>query len=298
MPEKCLIGCPHLSLRELHEWTDRIGDALKSSGRSRVAVDTVLVAPPQVLKAFRADTDAYQRLRATGARVSATCCEDYMNNRFCASQAVVTNSNKLRAFTNARMFLDDELAEIIATGRAPVRGERRRRSTKEGGGLRPLTPRPHSSSQDIFQGRPVFPARTGGEAVVSRVGFNSLACFYDAMLEEARTALCGDHDNRELFGKELTGKMLCAPRTIGSTSAGATWEFVARRGLAPKAILFAEPIDSLAAAGLAVADVWAGRRIGAVDRLGAAFLDTVENGDRVEVREDGTVVVPRADPGS
>jgi predicted aconitase with swiveling domain len=142
-----------------------------------------------------------------------------------------------------------------------------------------------------FKGRAVLAGNLEGRVVVSHQGFSSLASFYRSMLTEAETAVCSDQDNKDLFGKELTGRIVCAPKTTGSTSAGATWLTVARMGIAPEAMLFSEHIDSLAAAGLVLAEVWGGRRIYAVDGLGHAFLDTVEDGQVVEIREDGTVVV-------
>jgi predicted aconitase with swiveling domain len=137
----------------------------------------------------------------------------------------------------------------------------------------------------------VLPGNVEGTAVVSHQGFSSLASFYQSMLKEAVTAVCSDQDNKDLFGKELTGRVVCVPKTTGSTSAGATWLTVARTGIAPKAMLFSEHIDSLAAAGLALGEVWGGQRIVAVDELGDEFLSAVEDGQTVEIRADGTVVV-------
>ena len=115
-PQKCLIGCPHLSLGELHRWTEDIARGLKQHGRDRVAVDTVLCAAPQVIDLFRAEKASYDLLVSFGVRLSPSCPEAYMTNQSCAAEAVVTNSNKLRAFTPARMFLDRDLVQIIATG--------------------------------------------------------------------------------------------------------------------------------------------------------------------------------------
>jgi predicted aconitase with swiveling domain len=128
-----------------------------------------------------------------------------------------------------------------------------------------------------FKGRVILPGRLQGEAVVTREGFNTLAELHTSVLEGAPSA--------------VTGKILCLPRTIGSTSAGATWEAAARMGLAPKAMLFSLSIDSLAAAGLILADVWAQKRICTIDRLGERFLDSVTDGTRIEIHEDGTVWV-------
>ncbi len=130
-----------------------------------------------------------------------------------------------------------------------------------------------------------------GEALVSRIGFNSLACFYQSILSGATSAICSDQDNGELYGKTLTDKIICLPRTIGSTSAGSTWEHVARSGIAPRALLFSEHIDSLAAAGLAIVAVWTDKRICAVDQLGPEFLDYVRDNQWIEIRREGTVIV-------
>jgi len=115
-PEKCMIGCPHLSLRELYWWNDNIDKALKAAGKDRVAIETVICAAPQVINKFKEDQEAYARFELTGAILSNICIEAYMNNQLCARDAVVTNSNKFRTFTPARMFLDQELIQIIVNG--------------------------------------------------------------------------------------------------------------------------------------------------------------------------------------
>jgi len=115
-PQKCLVGCPHLSLRELEWWDEKIHAALEAHGKKRVSVNTVLCAAPQVLKEFKADKARYENLKDVGVRLSETCIEAYMDNQLCAREAVITNSNKLRAFTPARMFLDEDLVEVIVTG--------------------------------------------------------------------------------------------------------------------------------------------------------------------------------------
>jgi predicted aconitase len=116
MPRKCLIGCPHLSLRELYWWADHIREALRAEDRDTVAVHTVLCAAPQVLQAFKADREIYPQLRQAGVRLSGTCAEAYMDNPLCAEEPVVTNSCKLSAFTTARMFPDEELLGVIVSG--------------------------------------------------------------------------------------------------------------------------------------------------------------------------------------
>jgi predicted aconitase with swiveling domain len=141
----------------------------------------------------------------------------------------------------------------------------------------------------IFQGRPILPGSAVGEAVVSRQGFNAYACFYDCLGENATLAICAHAGNSGLYGKQLSGKIICLPTTTGSTSAGAAWMRVAQLGIAPKAMLFTNPIDSLTAGGLLAADIWTNARILTIDRLGEEFLSTVNTGDHVQITEDGQV---------
>lgn len=143
----------------------------------------------------------------------------------------------------------------------------------------------------IFKGRPILPANLDGVALVSHTGFNTLACFFQSILTEAETAICSDQDNPEIFGKILTNRIVCIPKSIGSTSAGATWDCVAKRNIAPKAMLFSKRIDSLSAAGMILAEIWAGRRICTVDYLGDEFLQCVKTGQLIEILDDGTVSI-------
>ena len=147
-----------------------------------------------------------------------------------------------------------------------------------------------------FKGRAILPGNLEGEALVTHVGFNAYASFYTSIHVQVETAQCADSGNQELYGKNLTDKIICLPNTIGSTSAGAVWQRVAQLGVAPRAMLFSRRIDSLAAGGLIVADVWAGIRICAVDQLGDEFLESVKDGDLIVIREDGTVTVQNEPP--
>jgi len=141
----------------------------------------------------------------------------------------------------------------------------------------------------LFKGRAVVPGDVDGEAIVSRVGFNTYASFYDSIHFPGDQARCADTSNRDLYGKILTDKIICLPKTTGSTSAGAVWQRIVKLGVAPKAVLFSQHIDSIAAGGLVVTDLWAGKKITTVDQLGDEFLDTVSDGDWIEVRADGAV---------
>ena len=141
-----------------------------------------------------------------------------------------------------------------------------------------------------FHGRPVMAGDLRGEALVSHRPFNTLASLLRSLTMGSRTAVCSDQDNLELRGKVLTGKLLCLPQTIGSTAAGLVLETAAHRGIAPRALLFSGPVDTLAASGVILADVWLGKRIVVVDRLGQEFLEHVRDGQQLEVRADGTVI--------
>ena len=141
-----------------------------------------------------------------------------------------------------------------------------------------------------FHGRPVLAGALTGEALVTHRPFNTLASFLRALTTGSRTAVCSDQDNPDLHGKVLTGKLLCLPQTIGSTAAGLALETAASKGIAPRAMLFSEPIDTLAASGVILADVWVGKRIVVVDRLGQEFLEHVQDGQMLEVCADGTVI--------
>ncbi|MGB2965327.1 MAG: DUF126 domain-containing protein [Anaerolineales bacterium] len=142
-----------------------------------------------------------------------------------------------------------------------------------------------------FKGRAVLRGIVEGEAVVSRNGFNAYASFYTSLADGVQIAICADSGNPDTYGKELSGKILCIPNSTGSTSAGAVWQRIACLGIAPKAVLFSQGIDSLAAGGLIVADKWAGIRIPTIDQLGVEFLERVQDGDLIKIQEDGTVII-------
>jgi len=142
-----------------------------------------------------------------------------------------------------------------------------------------------------FKGRPLMPGNVSGTAVVSRQGMNTLASFQKSVLAKKKTVICSDQNNPDLYGKELTGRVICLPKTIGSTTGGMILQTVAQMGLGPLALLCSEPIDSLAAAGVILAAVWNGRKIVTVDGLGEDFLSSVRDGVNIDIAEDGTIRV-------
>ncbi len=144
----------------------------------------------------------------------------------------------------------------------------------------------------VFQGRIVAPGTVKAEAVVSHYGFNTLASLQGALQFGDKKATCGDQNNPDLHGKELAGKALCLPQTIGSTTGGLVLYCACAMGRQPACMLFSGPIDSLAAAGSILASVWLdGISMPVVDSLGEEFLDYVKDGMTVRIEENGTVTV-------
>jgi predicted aconitase len=115
-PEKCYIGCPHLSAPQLHWWSEKIIENLKARNKARVSVETVICAAPQVLDDFMDVGRNYQAMIDAGVRFSPTCCETIFETGLCTGQPIITNSNKLRAYTSARFYPDEDLVEIIVGG--------------------------------------------------------------------------------------------------------------------------------------------------------------------------------------
>ena len=114
-PKLCFMGCPHMSLQQLKDWTDRVESGLQASGNSKVVVPTVFTAAPGVLEEFE-KTPYAARLKATGVITSYICPLMYMNNPLCAKMPVITSSNKLRTYTTARYYTDDEILAQITKG--------------------------------------------------------------------------------------------------------------------------------------------------------------------------------------
>ena len=114
-PKLCFIGCPHLSMEQLKDWTVKVEEKLAMGGKKNVTIPTVFTAAPAVLKAFN-ETEYADRLKATGIITSYICPLMYMNNPLCKKMPVITSSNKLRTYTSARYHTDAEILEIITGG--------------------------------------------------------------------------------------------------------------------------------------------------------------------------------------
>ena len=113
-PQLCFVGCPHLSMSQLEDWTFKIENCLRYSGLKKVSVPTVFTASPPVIKAFTA-TGGAERLKKCGVVLSYICPLMYMNNPLCKAKPVITSSNKLRTYTSARYYTDREILDIITS---------------------------------------------------------------------------------------------------------------------------------------------------------------------------------------
>ena len=114
-PKLCFVGCPHLSLEQLKDWTVKVEEGLAKNGKKKVVINTVFTAAPGVLEAFE-KTEYAARLKATGVITSYICPLMYMNNPLCKKMPVITSSNKLRTYTSARYYTDAQILTTITGG--------------------------------------------------------------------------------------------------------------------------------------------------------------------------------------
>ena len=143
-----------------------------------------------------------------------------------------------------------------------------------------------------FKGRVVASGVATAEALVSHGGLNTLASFQKALQFGDKKATCGDQNNPDLYGKQMAGKALCLPQTIGSTTGGLVLYCACSMGRQPACMLFSKPIDSLAAAGAILADVWLeDSNMPVIDSLGDEFLNYVKDGMTITIKDGGIVVV-------
>ena len=143
-----------------------------------------------------------------------------------------------------------------------------------------------------FKGRVIAAGEVTAPALVSHGGLNTLASFQKALQFGDKKATCGDQNNPDLFGKQMVGTALCLPQTIGSTTGGMVLYCACAMKRQPACMLFSKPIDSLAAAGAVLADVWVDDvTMPVIDSLGDEFLNYVKDGMTITVDLDGTVTI-------
>jgi predicted aconitase with swiveling domain len=147
-------------------------------------------------------------------------------------------------------------------------------------------------AKKTFKGRALLPGKLKGKALVSKQAFNTTGSYLENMFaNRTDSAPCTDSSNKELYGKELSGAIICTTQTVGSTFGAGAIMGMNDIGVGPKAFLFTSHIDSIAAAGVIIDDIWNDRRVITIDLLGDEFLETVKTGDPIAINEDGTVEV-------
>jgi len=112
MGQLAFIGCPHLSLLQLQEWTKILVDGLKQGGRKKLRIKTVLCTAPAVREKF-SKTEQYQELIQTGARLTSICPLMYTSNPLTHHKRLLTCSNKLRTYSMARFYRTEDLIELL-----------------------------------------------------------------------------------------------------------------------------------------------------------------------------------------
>lgn len=111
-PSLCFIGCPHLTFYQLNQWTEKIEENLKLSGKRKVCIRTVMTSAPDVVEKFK-ETENYLKLKKFGVNISSICPLMYTNNPIAGSKPIITNSNKLRTYSKARYYKDDDIVKVI-----------------------------------------------------------------------------------------------------------------------------------------------------------------------------------------
>ena len=106
------IGCPHLTFKQLNDWTDKISEALNKNHLHKVAIRTILTTAPDIKDKF-IKTPAYKKLLSTGCTLSSICPLMYTNNPLTHKRRIMTNSNKLRTYSRARYYKDHEILDAI-----------------------------------------------------------------------------------------------------------------------------------------------------------------------------------------
>ena len=147
-------------------------------------------------------------------------------------------------------------------------------------------------AKKTFKGRAILPGKHEGEALVSKLPFNLTGSYFENMFAgNTETTPCTDANNKALYGKDMKGAIMCTSQCVGSTMGAGALMGVSELGVGLKAFLFSNHIDSIAAGGLIIDDIWYDRRVITIDLLGDEFLDAVNTGDPIAIHEDGTVVV-------
>lgn len=106
------IGCPHLTLTQLRNWSKNIINGLNELNKKKVAVRTILTTSPMVLELFKREA-LYVDIIAKGVKITSICPLMYTNNPLTKRRRIVTSSNKLRTYSHARYMVDAEILNCV-----------------------------------------------------------------------------------------------------------------------------------------------------------------------------------------
>lgn len=113
-PKLCFIGCPHLTYKQIIQYSNKILKGLDKNGRKKTTVYTVFTAAPQVLKKFKEnEPDLFKKLNKANIHLSYICPLMYVDNPLSGKKPIITNSNKLRTYSSCRYYEDDDLIDIL-----------------------------------------------------------------------------------------------------------------------------------------------------------------------------------------
>lgn len=108
----CIIGCPHLSLYQLVNLTNEIGWELRQNKRKKLKIKTFFLTSSLTLKKFK-ELPEFKELLKYGGIISTFCPLMGMNSKKISNTNIITNSNKLRCFSTARFFEEEQIIKQI-----------------------------------------------------------------------------------------------------------------------------------------------------------------------------------------
>lgn len=108
----CILGCPHLSLYQLVNLTNEIGWELRQNKRNKLKIKTYFLTSSKTLEKFK-ELPEFKELIKYGGIISTFCPLMGMNLKKISKTNIITNSNKLRCFSTAKFFEEEQIIKQI-----------------------------------------------------------------------------------------------------------------------------------------------------------------------------------------
>ena len=120
-PTAAFIGCPHNSYHEIVKWGRLITEALDKAGKKKVAIPIYMFCVNPVKgRLVEEEGELSGKMKRAGVRVTNMCAASYAGMKGVAERTRgITNSAKLRTYSNFRYLPDDILVKAIVTGKIP-----------------------------------------------------------------------------------------------------------------------------------------------------------------------------------